>query len=161
MKKFIKLIFFNIIFSLIYCGLHFTFSMAFDVLFQDTPPVFMSVCYIVISLILFMIFGGLFKLENKSDYLKCFLIFCAISIIFCILVILFDSNLFVIFNTSPLFFGFGFEFLAFFFPIIEELELGTLVIMLIEDAIKILALYLGAKLNNKTNKDKTDQGTVL
>lgn len=151
MKKVIKLTLFNFVFSLIYYGLHFTFSMAFDAIFHKTPIIFMSVCYIIISFVVFIFFGKLFKLENKNDYLKCYLTFCAISIILCVVFALFDIYLFVIFNTAPLFFEF--EYLDLFFPIIDELELSTLVIMLIENTIKILALHLGAKL-------KGNQGTV-
>lgn len=156
MKNALKLVLSNLIFSLIYLAGHFIFSMiAHDTTLFDMIYLFMSVCYIVISFVMFILFGRLFKFENKNDYLKCYLTFCAVSIILWILLAIFDTNLFVIFNTAPLFFDF--ELLALFFPIIDELELSALFIMLIENAVKISALYLGSKVKPVATDQSVDQ----
>lgn len=143
MKNILKLTLSNLIFSLIYLALHFFFSIAAHDMLSDMPYLFMRICYIVFSFIVFFFLGKLLKCEGKKNHLKYYLIFCAVSIILCILTAIFDTYIFVVFNTAPLLFDF--EILDLFFPWLEEFEITTLIIMLIENAMKISASYLGAK----------------
>lgn len=147
MKNTLKLTISNLIFSLIYLVGHYIFSIIAHDMFSDMPYLFMRICYVVISFVVFLILGKILKCESKKIYLTFYLVFCAISIIFCILNAIFDTYVFVVFNTAPLLFYL--ENLGLLFPILEELEIPILIVMLMENAMKILTLYLGANFKFK------------
>lgn len=154
MKKFTKiLIGMNIIYSISFAGLYFIYALIVDNLSDVYSIIIPKIVYYAITIMLFYLYGRIVPINTEAVAKKSVKSFFVISFFISFGCVLFSEFVWdsavIIYNTG---FLFSSETLTFLIQIFSGSVAGILIDfipMLIENAIKCLALYIGLKINIK------------